>query len=338
MLRSLSIAVALAALASTAHAAVIGGKGIAGYFSADDNFNHAVIARPGGELWEAWWQNQGGVGAMRLTTAWWDPNITQVAGFSDWNVRHDVFVTSNKYIWDYSYVPGQWSSLDAIATVRSGFTIGALDAYHSTWDGHDHYVIAMNQPGSSFVEEFDVNPSVGNSGQWMNVMPVDYFTTPPTTVSAASFGDSNRNQSCYYADGKTTTRSTSAFVWCLERQPCPLDQTRVCTQLHDWTVDDHTSYPSPSPLHDMVFTSDLDFTLTWATTVDWGLSIWRNWAFNGATIYHFIYGPTVREYDAFYVPISNTIHGLTLMSNGDLWDMRVQYNGGPVTWSLVGNY
>ena len=68
------VTLAAGTLASRTASAAIAGEGVAGYFSTDDNFNHAVIAQSNDNVDECWWQDGGGVGCATLVNVYAAPD------------------------------------------------------------------------------------------------------------------------------------------------------------------------------------------------------------------------------------------------------------------------
>lgn len=331
---------ALAAVAPPARAGFASGKAVAGYISPDDHFSHAVIAKDNGELWEAKWLSQGGAVQMtRLTTVWWDPTITQVAGFysADPATRHDVVLTSKRDIWDYAYAPGGATSFDHIASLPSGYAARAFDAYYSEWDGYDHYVVvAQGAAVDTRIFEYRVNPRIGGSGYWIDVGPYGQglaYATDALTV-ATYLVPNVGEQVCYVTGNRVIGQF---YDWCNLWVPGGFGWYVASTQ--SAIVKDNTQHLLSPLTSDAVMKYGLSGDVMWVESYAWGRT--RLATGTGGSIYTFasLNAPTVRSYDTFYEPTFDTIHGVVAMSNGDLWDMRTPYTlGGAVQSTYLGRY
>lgn len=339
----LSLAAVTAFALAPAHATPIGGpRSVGSFHSADDGASHAIIAKSNGDVVEAFWWDHTGVGSS--TIAHFD-NIAAVSGFwASWDGwRHAIVGLRNGQIWDVKFHPC-CGIFPTLLTNLSGW--GELKAISAWTDPQRHTNIAfLTRWGASSV--LGVYQQGGGS---------------PTTTTFVSF---YANDSAIDVAGHHEVWNSTNMVTVAAGSPSRIEQIYWSNnQPPDRFIDIHagtntpwaTRFPANQSAQTIVSLAASDqfcyFCPQWSGVEQIDLLTTTNQmktfnVANGGGVlfddWSFTYGPQVRSISGPYVtPVSagyrrNT---LTMMSNGDLWNMQAVWSSSTPSWTYryIGNF
>src|SRR6266404_1525225 len=138
--------------------------GIAGFFSSDDNFSHAIVASASGDISEVFYSLKSGQGLASLTTLL---DAVAVGGFfsNDDNFRHAVVGTSDGNVTEVFYNPQQGQG-QVVLTNLPG--IIGLAAFYSSDQSFRHVIVATEDGN---ITEVYYHPRIGQGQALLTNLP-----------------------------------------------------------------------------------------------------------------------------------------------------------------------
>jgi hypothetical protein len=315
---TISAVLAALTLASGAQATVVAKEGVSGFQTPDDSYLHCIVAQTTGDITELYWGNGWSAPSSALLGHSGFTNIVATTGYytSFDGYRHATFATALGQVWSYDYSPSVGISF-GIDTTFAPATYGHIVSMSSyvTSDHYEHIVVATDQRK---VWQFRFNNSIPGSAS-IEAIGVAY---PDPIVSVSTVPDGSGGAWLYVSTSSASRGGNFVDVG-----------SSTSTANTPTTIPDSTTYTGGNVIG--VKITDTLWDTSWASQLDWGYGIL---AFGperlaGGSWHAFTYGPSVTAYGAFKDPTSG-VHGLTAMSNGDIWDMF--RSGGSTTWIKLG--
>jgi len=137
---------------------------IAGFFSSDDNFNHAIVASASGDISENFYNLESGQGLAALTTL---PEAVAVGGFfsNDDNFRHAIAGSSDGNVTEVFYNPQQGQGQVVLTNLPD---IVGVAGFFSPDDNFRHAIVGT---ADGNVTEVFYNPQRGKGQVVLTNLP-----------------------------------------------------------------------------------------------------------------------------------------------------------------------
>jgi hypothetical protein len=329
---------AVTAFTSAADATPISGpRSVGSFFSNDDGASHAIIAKTNGDVLEAFWWDNTGVGSSVI--AHFD-NIAAVSGFySSWDgYRHAIVGLHNGQIWDVHFNPCCGITPTLLTTLSGWGDLKSLSAWtdpqHHTniafltrWGTSTAFALYQQGGGSptttTFVDFFANDSGIDVAGHheiWNNTSMVTVAVGSPSRLAQISWGDNQR------PDQFVDINAGSNIPWATRFPANQTAQTIVSLTASDAFCYFCQQWGGVEQI-DLVTTANQMKTFN---VNNGGGTLFDDW--------NFTYGPQVRSITGpFASPVSGGSYRrntLVMMSNGDLWDMNPLWSSSAPQWTF----
>lgn len=322
---------ALGVLATSAQATPIAGpRSIGSFFSSDDGASHAIVANTNGDVFEAYWWDNGGLGSGPI--AHFD-NIAAVAGFySPWDAyRHAIVAQHNGQIWDVRFNPCCGITPTPLTNLAGWGDIKSISAWtdpqHRTnvaflthWGTSD--VLAVYQQGGSTPTSTNIIKFYPNDSA-IDVAAHHEIWNATSMVTVAT-GSPTRLEQFSWPDSRTPDWYTqiSSPPWATQFPANGTQETVVSLAASDQKCFS-CAFGAVEQI-DLLTTANIQQSFN---VNNGGGQLFNDWTFT--------YGPQVRSVAAPFMSNSVGRNTLVMMSNGDVWDMTTTDTATfPPRWSF----
>ncbi|HEY5948748.1 MAG TPA: hypothetical protein VIV40_24825 [Kofleriaceae bacterium] len=317
-----------------AHATPIAGpRSIGSFFSSDDGASHAIIAKTNGDVVEAYWWDNGGLGSSAI--AHFD-NIAAVSGFySSWDAyRHAIVALHNGQVWDVRFNPccgivptllvdlSGWGDLKSISAWTDPQRRTNI-AFLSHWGTSN--VLGIYQQGgttatSTNLVKFYPNDSAidvaGHHEVWNATSMVTVATGSPSRLEQFTWADSQT------PDWNDPVNPGSNLPWATQFPgPNRPAETVVSLAATDQWCYYGCAFGGVEQI-ELLTTSNVQQTYN---VNNGGAQLFDDW--------NFVYGPQVRSVSGPFLSNGVGRNTLVMMSNGDVWDMTTKATTNPPQWT-----
>jgi len=176
-----------------------------GFFSADDNFRHAIVATTDGGITELFFSPKTGTGQTVLAT---QTDLLDVGSFytDDDQYRHVITATADGNIWEIFYSPQTALGQAQLSNVPNAVRVAGF------FSGDDNYRHAIVATREGAVLEIFFNPNRGQGqvllGTFNNIVDIGAFYSPDDNYRHAIVGTADGNVTEIYFRSDTGTFQT----------------------------------------------------------------------------------------------------------------------------------
>jgi hypothetical protein len=289
----LLLGVAVLVVPTGAHATIQNAGSLEGFYTSDDGYNHAIIAKTDGTVNEAYWSTGGSTLGTSVLHSFTAGSVKSVAGYftSGDGYRHAIVALNSGNVYEIYYKPSVGINIDLLATFSTVTIADIAACVHGSDGSQNVYVLTTG----GYV--YDVR---WISGQGINVTNIGYTGN----FSRVACYD-NQTGSHVISAGNSTSNSFSDIYW------------TTWGTFNSTTLSGTTNGPTGLGAFPLLTSG-----YPWGHNIVYGTGAALKQYVLGTASTIWTFAQTISAVGGFSQPLSSGAqHVLTYTSNGSLYDM-----------------